>query len=72
MVFVKPIQKASTFLWKVIDVMIIDGAVLLSAKFSRISGQAVRMASTGKLEHYLMVLTLGTVIFVGLILIKLM
>jgi NADH-quinone oxidoreductase subunit L len=65
---VRPIQRASTFLWKVIDVMIIDGAVLLTAKVSRFSGKTMRMVHTGRLEHYLAVLMLGMIAFLGLLL----
>jgi NADH-quinone oxidoreductase subunit L len=52
-VFVRPIYKVSVFLWKVVDVVVIDGAVLLSAVFTRVSGQTIRVMQTGRLEHYL-------------------
>jgi NADH-quinone oxidoreductase subunit L len=64
--FVRPVQRLSVFLWKVVDVVLIDGAVLLAARVSRISGQKLRLIHTGKLEHYLAILMLGMLVLLGL------
>lgn len=64
-VLIRPIGKASTFLWKVVDVFMIDGAVLSTAKISDMSGRVLRKAQTGKLEHYLLVMIFGAVIFLA-------
>lgn len=60
---VRPIHALSVFLWKVVDVVVIDGAVLLSAKVSKISGRTLRLMHTGRLEHYLTALMLGMLVF---------
>jgi NADH-quinone oxidoreductase subunit L len=67
---VKPIYRASVFLWKFVDVVIIDGAVLLTAKVSQFSGKAMRVAHTGRLEHYLVGLMLGMILFMGILLVR--
>lgn len=68
MAFVRPIQAFSTMLWKIIDVIVIDGAVLLTAKVSQLSGRSLRVVQTGKLEHYLIALVAGLLILVALLL----
>lgn len=70
--FVKPIQTFSTFLWKVIDVKIIDGIVLLSGRASLFAGKSLRMAHTGRLEHYLAALGLGLVLFLTFLIWKIL
>lgn len=67
-VFVKPIQAASTFLWKSVDVIVIDGAVLMTAKLSSLSGRTLRRIQTGKLEHYLFAFVAGLLLIFALIL----
>ncbi len=62
-VIVKPIHAFSVFLWKIVDVIIIDGAVLLTAKASRFSGRYLRLMHTGRLEHYLTALMFGMLVF---------
>lgn len=65
---VRPIHRFSVFLWKVVDVIIIDGAVLLTARISRLSGQTLRLIHTGRLEHYLAALMLGMLVILALLL----
>ncbi|MGE3261289.1 MAG: NADH-quinone oxidoreductase subunit L [Bacteriovoracia bacterium] len=60
---VRPIHAFSVFLWKMVDVVVIDGAVLLTAKVSKISGRTLRLMHTGRLEHYLTALMLGMLVF---------
>jgi NADH-quinone oxidoreductase subunit L len=52
-VFVRPIHKFSVALWKYVDVIIIDGAVLLFGRASNYSGKILRVLQSGRLEHYL-------------------
>jgi NADH-quinone oxidoreductase subunit L len=67
---IKPIHASSIFLWKVVDVVIVDGAVLLFGKASVFFGKTIRGAQTGSLEHYLIAMLLGTVVLLGVLLTK--
>lgn len=69
---IRPIYALSIFLWRVIDVVIIDGAVLLVGKISTLSGRTVRVIQTGSLEHYLASMLLGTIILLGILLAKIL
>ncbi len=60
-IFVRPLAKLSHFLWKFIDVAMIDGAVLLTAKASAASGRILRTIQTGRLETYLIVFLGGAI-----------
>lgn len=66
-IFVRPLNKFSHFLWRVIDVAVIDGAVLLSAKISNASGKILRTMQTGRLETYLLVFLGGTIFMLFLL-----
>jgi NADH-quinone oxidoreductase subunit L len=68
--FVRPIYKASVFTWKVIDETIIDGAVLLTGKVSRLTGQTIRTLHTGRIENYMAAILLGTLALLGLFLFR--
>ena len=63
-----PILRFSKFLWKIVDVVIIDGAVLFTAKFSRFAADSIRTIQTGRLEHYLVAMFAGMVLIMGIIL----
>ena len=58
---VRPLGQLAIFLWKVVDVIFIDGAVLLTATVSRVSGRTLRRIHTGHLEHYLAFLLVGMI-----------
>ncbi|MCO5141880.1 MAG: NADH-quinone oxidoreductase subunit L [Oligoflexia bacterium] len=60
-IFVRPIQAFSIFLWKIIDVILIDGFVLVLGKGSKFFGSHFRTLQTGKLEHYLLAFIGGLV-----------
>ncbi len=66
--FIKPIQKLSTLIWKYIDVLVIDGAVLGLAKVSRLSGEVLRLAHTGSIQIYGVFILIGLIGFLGYIL----
>jgi NADH-quinone oxidoreductase subunit L len=61
LVFVRPLNRLSHFLWRIVDVAMIDGAVLLTAKASAASGKFLRVLQTGRLETYLLMFLGGTV-----------
>ncbi len=69
-VIVKPIYRFSLFLWKVIDVVVIDGAVLLTATVSRFSGQMLRRVHTGRLEHYLAAFVLAMLALMAILVLR--
>jgi NADH-quinone oxidoreductase subunit L len=56
---VRPLGHLAVFLWEVIGVIVIDGAVLFTATVSRVSGRTLRRIHTGHLEHYLAFLMVG-------------
>ena len=61
-VVVRPTQTASDkFLWKGVDVIIIDGAVNGTAKVIAIAAQTVRRVQTGVAQSYAMVIVAGIV-----------
>jgi NADH-quinone oxidoreductase subunit L len=64
---VRPLNRLAVFLWKVVDVIIIDGAVLLTATVSRASGRTLRLIHTGRLEHYLAVLMIGMLVLMAIL-----
>ena len=59
LVLVRPIHKLSVFLWRIVDVILIDGLILMSARITKSTGQLARGVQSGVLEHYLMVMVLG-------------
>jgi NADH-quinone oxidoreductase subunit L len=67
---VQPLGKVAVFLWKVVDVVIIDGAVLLTGTISRAAGRTLRVMHTGRLEHYLVALMLGTLALLALLVVQ--
>ena len=69
-VLVRPLGRLAVFLWKVVDVLVIDGAVLLSATISRASGRRLRQIHTGRLEHYLAALLVGMLVLLAVLVTK--
>lgn len=59
--FVAPLGAISGFLWKFVDVILIDGLVLSTARFARMTGQFAKGIQTGVLEHYLLIVVFGFV-----------
>ena len=66
----RPLGRLAVFLWKVVDVLVIDGAVLLSATISRASGRRLRQIHTGRLEHYLAALLVGMLVLLAVLVTK--
>lgn len=68
-VVVRPTQTASDkFLWKGVDVIIIDGAVNGTAKVIAIAAQTVRRVQTGVAQSYAMVIVAGIVAVIAALL----
>ncbi len=66
--FVEPIYIASRdFLWKIVDVVMIDGIVNGSARLVGAVAQAVRRMQTGVAQSYALVMMLGIIILVAIV-----
>ncbi len=58
---VDPLRRGARFLWRVVDDVLIDGAVSLSAVTVDLAGLVLRFTQTGYLRHYLLMLA-GTLV----------
>jgi NADH-quinone oxidoreductase subunit L len=65
LVFVNPCKKIGTFLWRAIDVCIIDGVVNGVGWAVRGIGSGLRYTQTGYLHNYAAVMVVGVVLIVG-------
>lgn len=65
---VKPLGMLAVFLWKIVDVIVIDGAVLFTATLARASGRTLRRINSGRLEHYLALFMLGMIALLAIVL----
>lgn len=65
MVFVKPLYAFSVFLWKVVDVGVIDAAVNGVATGISATSQRLRHVQTGLVANYALAIALGMVVLVG-------
>ncbi len=61
-----PMRRFATFLWLVIDVKIIDGTVMGSAKLVDELSQGLRTLQTGLVRNYALAIALGMVVIVGI------
>jgi NADH-quinone oxidoreductase subunit L len=64
-VFVQPLSRFSVFLWKVVDVDVIDAAVNGVATGLSASSQRLRQVQTGLVANYALAIALGMVVIVG-------
>ncbi len=68
---VNPLHKTSeTFLWKIFDVRIVDGAVNGLAKVAGMLSNATRKMQTGIAQSYVFVFVLGVVVILGYLITK--
>ncbi len=68
MVIAGPIVALSRdFLWKIFDVILIDGAVNGSARVVGVTGSALRRLQTGVAQNYALVMMAGIVILVAMV-----
>jgi NADH-quinone oxidoreductase subunit L len=56
---VQPLSRLSTFLWKTIDVVLIDGVANGTATVAQGLGDSWRHWSTGNVQHYMLTVLLG-------------
>jgi NADH-quinone oxidoreductase subunit L len=64
-VFVQPLSRFSVFLWKVVDVDVIDAAVNGVATGLSASSLRLRQVQTGLVANYALAIALGMVVIVG-------
>lgn len=67
--FVKPVQKVSEILYKIVDQILVDGVVNLTARFTMISGNIIRTIQTGQSAFYILAMVLTLVFILGYFLI---
>jgi len=68
--FVKPVQKVSEILYKVVDQILIDGIVNLTAKVTMTSGNIIRSNQTGPSAFYILAMVLTLIFILGYFLIS--
>jgi NADH-quinone oxidoreductase subunit L len=59
--FVRPFDRLSRFLWKVVDVLVIDGILNASAFLVELSGDFLRFLQTGNVRNYALTFFLGLI-----------
>jgi NADH-quinone oxidoreductase subunit L len=68
-IFAKPLQKLSaSFLWKFVDIKIIDGWVNGVGGFVANSGKALTVLQTGFIQNYMLVFVLGVIVLLATLL----
>jgi NADH-quinone oxidoreductase subunit L len=65
---VTPIQRGSNFLWKSVDVAVIDKIVLGFGRVSLWTGQTMRTVQTGSLQVYAVMILVGLILSLGYLL----
>ncbi|HSS44176.1 MAG TPA: proton-conducting transporter membrane subunit, partial [Thermoanaerobaculia bacterium] len=65
--FVRPFHWLARMLWKVVDVLIIDGVLNAAAFLVELTGDLLRFLQTGNVRHYALTLFLGLVALVLLV-----
>jgi NADH-quinone oxidoreductase subunit L len=58
---VRPFEWLCRVLWKVVDVLVIDGILNAAAFLVELSGDALRFLQTGNVRNYALSFFLGTV-----------
>ncbi len=59
--FVYPLAAFSRFLWKIIDTIVIDGAIWVGAFLTELTGDVGRFSTTGNVRNYALYFFLGVV-----------
>jgi NADH-quinone oxidoreductase subunit L len=62
--FVKPTLGVSSFLWKVVDVRIIDGFVNAVGRITILKGEVLKLSQTGFVRNYALSIMLGGIIII--------
>ncbi len=58
-IFIQPTKQAAAWLWKKVDVRIVDGAVNGVGKTVLTLARGMRLAQTGQLQNYALVMVVG-------------
>jgi NADH-quinone oxidoreductase subunit L len=69
-VFVGPLVRFSVFLWKIIDDVLVDGAVNGVAAVARGGSEVFKRLQTGNLQGYALSILVGVVLMVGYLLVN--
>jgi NADH-quinone oxidoreductase subunit L len=69
-IFVRPTVAAAQALWRGIDVLVIDGAVNGVGRVTQAWGSVLRVMQSGQLQHYALFMAIGTVLVVGVYLLR--
>jgi len=62
--FVKPTLGVSNFLWKFVDVKIIDGFVNAVGRLTILKGEVLKLCQTGFVRNYALSIMLGGIIII--------
>jgi NADH-quinone oxidoreductase subunit L len=65
MIIIRPLEGMSNFLWKIIDIRLIDQMVVGFGRVSSWAGDTARIAQTGSIQIYALMLLIGLVATVG-------
>src|SRR5690606_31451529 len=63
--FVMPLKRFSMMLWKFMDEAVIDRIIVGFGRVSVFSGERIKLAQTGSIQHYMFVIAIGLVITTG-------
>ncbi|MBN21413.1 MAG: NADH-quinone oxidoreductase subunit L [Bdellovibrionaceae bacterium] len=63
--FVQPIVRLSRWIWKVVDVQMIDGVVVGLGKLSMKTGQSLKVIQTGSIHVYAIMMLIGLLVTLG-------
>ena len=66
--FVRPFQALARMLWKVVDVLIIDGILNAGAFLVELAGDLLRFIQTGNVRNYALTFFVGVVALMLLVL----
>jgi NADH-quinone oxidoreductase subunit L len=68
-IIIGPLVALSTFFWKGIDMLVIDGAINTGAATAEVAGEVSRFSTTGNVRHYALYFFAGIIVlFIWLIL----
>ena len=67
---IKPFVGLSTFFWKIVDVLIIDGFVNGLARLGALASDLLRFIQTGRVRSYATIFAAGVVLVVGYLVLR--
>ncbi len=67
---VKPFVGLSTFFWKIVDVLVIDGFVNGLARLSALASDLLRFIQTGRVRSYATLFVAGVVLAIGILILR--